>query len=312
MQDELYTPPGAGTRKSGSARWLIAAALLAFVFGAGLVGWLAREGRLDFVLNSAKAASDAQLTMSEPAGATSSGEITAPGAPPPAAAQADGAATTGAPAAVTGPADARIAALEQRLTRLDLEAEAASGNASRAEGLLIAFAARRLIERGSPLGYLEDQLRLRFADAQPNAVDTLIAAARQPVTLDQLSARLDAMIPAMARASAQESGWDRLRRDVSGLFVIRHDSAAATSPQSRIDHAQLLLRLGRIDEAIAEVDHLPGSAAAPDWIAAARRYGTAQRALDLIEATAMLDTHRLGDANGRPINQASPLAPPPG
>ena len=46
---------------------------------------------------------------------------------------------------------------------------AASGNAARAEGLLIAFSARRTLERGNDLGYLGDQLRLRFGDAEANA-----------------------------------------------------------------------------------------------------------------------------------------------
>src|SRR3546814_3562519 len=34
--------------------------------------------------------------------------------------------------------------------------------------LLIAFAARRALDRGLSLGYLEAQLRLRFGDDQPN------------------------------------------------------------------------------------------------------------------------------------------------
>src|SRR5690606_34403984 len=72
-----------------------------------------------------------------------------------------------------GGLDQRIAAMEQRLARLDLQAAAAEGNAARAEGLLIAFAARRSIERGAQLGYLADQLQLRFGNAQPVAVRTV-------------------------------------------------------------------------------------------------------------------------------------------
>src|SRR3990170_1686682 len=66
-----------------------------------------------------------------------------------------------------GGLDQRVAAMEQRLARLDLQTQAAAGNAARAEGLLVTFASRRSIERGVPLGYLADQLRLRFGDAQP-------------------------------------------------------------------------------------------------------------------------------------------------
>jgi hypothetical protein len=83
---------------------------------------------------------------------------------------------------------ARVAELEQRLSRITLEAESASGNASRAEGLLVAFAVRRALDRGLSLGYLDAQLRLRFGDDQPNAVKTIIDTSREPVTLEQLRA----------------------------------------------------------------------------------------------------------------------------
>ncbi|MBA3939866.1 MAG: hypothetical protein C0520_01510, partial [Sphingopyxis sp.] len=80
---------------------------------------------------------------------------------------------------------ARVAELEQRLSRITLQAESASGNASRAEGLLVAFAVRRALDRGLSLGYLDAQLRLRFGDDQPNAVKTIIDTSRDPVTLEQ-------------------------------------------------------------------------------------------------------------------------------
>ena len=76
--------------------------------------------------------------------------------------------------------DARVAALDERLTRITVEAQAASGNAARAEGLLIAFAARRALDNGGSLGYIEAQLRSRFGQAQPRAVATIINAAREP------------------------------------------------------------------------------------------------------------------------------------
>src|SRR3546814_8952066 len=111
-----------------------------------------------------------------------SDDAAGPGNPPTVAAPQDGRATiaTGAsvgdqPATVAevavatqkvervteqqGGLDQRLAAAQQRLARLDLQAQAAAGNAARAEGLLIAFASRRAIERGVELGYLADQLR---------------------------------------------------------------------------------------------------------------------------------------------------------
>ena len=213
-------------------------------------------------------------------------------------------------AAPTGDAEQRLSSLESRLARLDLQAEAASGNTARAEGLLIAFAARRMIARGSQLGYLEDQLNLRFADAQPNAVRTIIDAAKQPVTLDHLTGQLAALVPMLAEAPAKESGWNQVQRQLSSLFVIRHDSGPSTAPENRIQRAQLLLASGKIDAAIAEVERLPGAPGASGWITAARHYAATQSALDLIETTAMLEPTRLKDGDGDKVKQPSPLVAP--
>ena len=214
------------------------------------------------------------------------------------------------PAAALPAADVRLAELEKRLARLDIQAEAASGNAARAEGLLIAYAARRTLDRGAPLGYLEDQLRLRFADAQPNAVQMLIAAATSPVTLDTLYAQLEAIAPQLAGAPANEDNWARVKREVGGLFIIRQQSGASVRPEDRITEAKLMLAAGKTGEAIAEIERLPGASAALPWITSARRYDTVQRALDLIETTAMLDPHRLKDGSGAKVEQPSPLAAP--
>ena len=207
-------------------------------------------------------------------------------------------------------ADMRLADLEKRLTRIDMQSQAASGNAARAEGLLIAYAARRTLDRGAPLGYLEDQLRLRFADAQPNAVETLIGAAHAPVTLDMLYARLEALAPSLVGTPANESSWGRVKRELAGLFVIRQQSGASVRPEDRIASAKLLLTAGKTGEAIGEIERLPGAGTAQPWIASARRYDAIQRALDLIETTAMLDPHRLKDGAGAAVDQPSPLAGP--
>jgi hypothetical protein len=63
--------------------------------------------------------------------------------------------STAAIARTQGAMETRVQQLEDKLNRLDLEAAAASGNAVRAEALLVAFAARRVVERGAPLGYLK-------------------------------------------------------------------------------------------------------------------------------------------------------------
>jgi hypothetical protein len=294
MQDEYLSQPRTAAPASGTGRVIVAVSLLAFVLGAVLTGWIAwRSGlTLDRVMGREPPHVAAPLAPRAPAAIT----------PAPLAAN---------PALAQGAFDQRIAALEQRLTRLDLQAAAVSGNTARAEGLLIAFAARRMIDRGVPLGYLEDQLKVRFADAQPNAVATIVAAAARPVTLDQLAAQLHAMAPALAQAPQDGSGWTRLRREISGLFVIRSETRQDQDPSMRIDRAMLKLHEGRIDDAVTEVRQLPGAGGASGWISAAQRFQQVQRALDLIESTALLEPRRLSDGMGEQVQTPSVLTTPP-
>ncbi len=205
-----------------------------------------------------------------------------------------------------GGLDQRLAAAEQRLARLDLQSQAAAGNAARAEGLLIAFAARRSIERGAELGFLADQLRLRFADALPNAVSTVIDFSREPVTMEELIARLEGLAPTLAD-SADEPSFARMRRELASLFVVRRDATPSSRPERRLERARLFLESGRVDAAIAEVQNLPGASRAQNWIAAAERYADAHKALDLIETSAVLEPRRLRDGDGNRVEQPSPL-----
>ena len=204
-----------------------------------------------------------------------------------------------------GGIDQRLAAAEQRLSRLDLQAQAAAGNAARAEGLLIAFATRRALEKGAELGFLADQLRLRFGDALPNAVDTLTRASRNPVTLDALIARLEGLAPRLAQPS-EKTGFARVQEELSQLFVIRSESAPSPQPERRLERARLFLESGRTEAAIAEVRNLPGAADAQGWIRDAERYAATQQALDLIETAAVLEPRRLRDGAGNRIEQPSP------
>lgn len=217
-----------------------------------------------------------------------------------------GAASTAAPArpqqalAVPGPAaapapspgqaqaiDLRVAELEARMARIDLRAAAAAGNAGRAEGLLIAFAARRALDRGVALGYVEGQLRERFGEAQPRAVAAIIAASQAPVTLDGLRQGLDAVAPSLINPGANESWGQAIRRSLADLIVVRRADTPSPAPDERIARARLRLESGEVDGALAEVARLPGSAVATAWMSAARRYIEAHRALDLIEAAAI-------------------------
>ena len=199
-----------------------------------------------------------------------------------------------------GGLDQRLAAAEQRIARLDVQAEAAFSNAARAEGLLIAFAARRALDRGNDLGFLADQLRLRFGDAMPKAVETLLAFGRQPVTLDRLIARLDGLAPELTRNGGNRS-WSQIRGEVARLFTVRHETTPSPQPSLRIERARMFLRSGRVPEAVAEIRNLPGAAKAAPWMGDAERYAAAQTALDLIESAAVLEPRRLRDGEGRPI-----------
>lgn len=200
------------------------------------------------------------------------------------------------PALVVAPVDganalaARVAELEQRLSRITLEAASASGNASRAEGLLVAFAVRRALDRGLSLGYLDAQLRLRFGDDQPNAVKTIIDTSRDPITLDQLRAELDALAPQLVgRSDGNGSLWTGIRRELGELFVVRSATTQSTRASERLDRARRYLTAGQADKAIAEVDAMPGVEVADEWLIDARRYHEARRALDLIETAAILE-----------------------
>ena len=209
-----------------------------------------------------------------------------------------------------GGIDQRLAAAEQRLARLDLQAQAAAGNAARAESLLIAFATRRAVERGAELGYLSDQLRLRFGDQWPNAVNTIIEFSREPVRLDSLTARLEGLGPQL-REGEQGPSWHSFKRELSQLFVVRRERTPSPQPQRRLERARWALEQGRYQTAIDEVRNMPGAAKADVWMADAERYRDVMRALETIETAAVLDQQGLRDGAGNPVRElSSPLVRP--
>ncbi len=203
-----------------------------------------------------------------------------------------------------GGLDQRLAAAEQRLARLDLQSQAAASNAARAEGLLIAFATRRAIERGAELGYLADQLRLRFGDERPNAVNTIINFSRidPPIRLDTLLARLEGLGPQLAESEDGPS-WSALKRELGQLFVIRRESTPSPQPQKRLSRARYALEQGRYQNAIDEIRNMPGADKAAAWIADAERFRDVMAALENIETAAVLDRGGLRDGMGRRIDR---------
>lgn len=183
----------------------------------------------------------------------------------------------------------RVAALEQRIGEIDTQSREAVGNADRAEGLLVAFAARRALDRGVPLGFLEALLRQRFGATQPQAVGTVIAAARQPVTLQELQEELRRVGPQLTGAGPQQSWWGAFRAELGSLITVRREGSPSPEPRERLRRATTRLEAGQVDVALAEVLRLPGREHARIWVADARRYVLARRALDTIETAALLE-----------------------
>lgn len=296
-------------RRRLQMRVIGAAATAAFLLGVGATVMLERSGWL----GDETPAPEQTLVEAEPTGLVSSPiPTTEPSAEPTPTEEAAAEVRQAAErveqvAEQQGGLDSRVAAMEQRLARLDLQAQAAAGNAARAEGLLITFAARRSIDRGMPLGYLADQLRLRFGDARPNAVQTVIDAAQQPVTLDQLIARLDGLAPTLDDPPPGEGMFGSLSRELNELFVIRREDTPSPAAERRLERARFFLESGRVRAAIDEVRRLPNAASAREWIAEAQRYADAQRALELLETTAILEQRELRDGSGARVEQPSPV-----
>lgn len=183
---------------------------------------------------------------------------------------------------------ARIAAIETRLAAIESQAQAAAGSAGRADAMLVAFAARRAIDRGVALGYLEPLLVQRFGRQNQAAVATIVTASRNPVGLDRLIAEYRALGPELRSGGPEEGWWDGLRREIGSIVTFRRADTPSPQPQARYDRALARLEAGEVDAALAETMRLPGAAHASDWVAQARRYIAAHRALDEIESTALL------------------------
>jgi hypothetical protein len=200
----------------------------------------------------------------------------------------------------------RVNLLEQRLAELDVQSRAAVGNADRAEGLLVAFAARRALDRGVALGYLEGLLRQRFGATQPQAVGTVITAAREPVTLQQLQDGLKEVRTELTGGGPEQTWWSAFQNEFSDLIRIRKEGTPSTIPSERLARATRALDAGLAEVALAEVLRLPGRDQAVDWIAAARRYVSARRALDTIETAALLES-RSPAVSGTPRVAPAPM-----
>lgn len=299
MADDYFSRAQAATRaperKSSRTRILLGAMLVAFLIGVGLTAVVVGSGMLDTVWKGTAKVAEQPAGQKAPLAAPQTLAAPAPAS---------------VPVAQAG-LDARIAGLEQRMAQFDLQSQSSVGNAARAEGLLIAFAARRAIERGQPLDYLQSQLTLRFGSLKGNPVNAVVAASKQPVTVEQLMGRLDDLAPQIVKDD--EVSWASVKRELSELFIVRNESSPSPLPEDRVSRARLRLQAGNFDGAIGEVEKLPGGERpeAKAWIADARRYSNAMKALDAIEQAAILDPSMVRDAAAKQAQQAGPAIPTP-
>jgi hypothetical protein len=204
----------------------------------------------------------------------------------------------------------RVAALERLVGQIGVQSRAAVGNADRAEGLLVAFAARRALDRGVALGFLEALLNQRFGDSQPQAVGTVITAAREPVTLQELQDGLQQVGPQLVGAGPNQSWWQAFRGELGNLVTVRREGTPSAEPNERLRRATRRLEAGQVDVALAEILRLPGHRHAQDWIAKARRYVIARRALDMIETAALLEPRAQAPVAPAPDGQVPPAPAP--
>lgn len=189
---------------------------------------------------------------------------------------------------VAAPGTDRVAQLETRLARVEQASQRAEGSAGRADALVVAFAARRAIDRGVALGFLESLLIDRFGAQHRPAVATIITASRNPVRLDQLRADYAALGPELRGQGPNQGFLSSLRQGFGTLIEIRRADVPSMQPNARYTRAVDRLAGGDVDAAIAETMRLPGAQRATDWVAKARRYVAAHRALDEIESSALL------------------------
>lgn len=184
--------------------------------------------------------------------------------------------------------DERVAQLEARMARVENAAQRTESFAGRADALVVAFAARRAIDRGVALGYLENLLVDRFGAQHQRAVATIITGSRQPVRLNDLIAEYETLGPELRRGGPEDSWWTNLKREFGELVEIHRADAPSPSADARYSRAVQRLSTGDVDQALAETMRLPGASRAGDWIVKARRYISAHRALDEIESAALL------------------------
>ena len=163
-----------------------------------------------------------------------------------------------------------------------------SPEVARADGLLLIYAVRGAIDKGAPLGALAEQLRLRFGATQPQSVAAVLSAGQAPVTIDALKTELRGLAPVLLTGNRDDSTWATVKRELSELFVLRKENGPSLAPNERLIRAEALVDAGKLDLAADEITALPGASIAQSWMARAKRFSDARKALDRLEQVAIL------------------------
>jgi hypothetical protein len=182
----------------------------------------------------------------------------------------------------------RIAELESRLSRVERSTQRVEGSAGRADALLVAFAARRAVDRGVALGFLEPLLVDRFAETHPGAIATIITGSHSPVQLNELINDYRMLGPQLRSSAPEDGWWTQFRRELGSLIEVRRADRPSTQPDARYQRALAQLQDGEVDAALAETMRLPGAPHAEAWVRKARQYVSVHRALDEVESAALL------------------------
>lgn len=276
-------PPSAGTTLS--RRMLLGLVLLAFVAGAIATGWLL--SRSGWSSGDPSSAPEMAALAEAPPPATPALARLADSVDPVTgnARPLTAPSPSGTPplAGSLGPVSEQVDTLEARLASIRAAVDHAESNGRRAEAMLLAVAARRTLDRGVPLGFLQAQLRARFP-GQPRAVDTIVQTAARPVTVESLRAGL----PDLDLVRSGGRLLTLVRGEGPPLLSFRRSGTPIRDPAKRLDDADQALGRGDVAAAVDQVSAMRSTPERQRWLDAARRYLDARQALDVIETAAIL------------------------
>ncbi len=185
-----------------------------------------------------------------------------------------------------------------------------------------AMALRGVVERGAPMGALDDSLAL-LVGAQNKDMITLRRIERGGPTLASLRAGFDTVRTGLQQTTeAASGGWaDRALVQVKALLDVRPADGKAVNPTNRTPDAMVPLideRLARgdVNGAVAAVRLLPRAAQtrAASWLAQADTYTQTRQALARLETQAITAATQIAAAPA-PLPAMSvapaPVVPPP-